>query len=257
MTMEKEAFMQWYYAGKDGQVGPISEEEFQSLADNGTITPKTLVWNSTMADWSAYSKLGDSTAQTDASGESRTLFCAECGRSFPSDEMIRFGSSWVCAACKPVFVQKIKEGVNTSSGMDYAGFWIRFGAVFIDWIILWVVNILLGILMGLSMAGNIKSGDTSGVFARAMLNWVISFGIGVSYETFFIGKYAATPGKMLCKLNVVSPEGEKISYLKAFARYFAKILSSIILLIGFIMAAFDDEKRALHDRICGTRVIKV
>ncbi|HET6371045.1 MAG TPA: RDD family protein, partial [Nitrospiria bacterium] len=42
----------------------------------------------------------------------------------------------------------------------------------------------------------------------------------------------------------------------ACGRYFAEILSGIILCIGYIMAAFDDEKRALHDRICGTRVIK-
>jgi uncharacterized RDD family membrane protein YckC len=38
-------------------------------------------------------------------------------------------------------------------------------------------------------------------------------------------------------------------------RHFAKILSGIILYIGYLMAFWDDEKRALHDRICSTRVI--
>jgi uncharacterized RDD family membrane protein YckC len=33
------------------------------------------------------------------------------------------------------------------------------------------------------------------------------------------------------------------------------IVSGIILLIGYIMAGFDEEKRALHDRVCDTRVI--
>jgi uncharacterized RDD family membrane protein YckC len=61
---------------------------------------------------------------------------------------------------------------------------------------------------------------------------------------------------MACGLKVVTPEGDKITYLRAFGRYFAKIVSSLTLLIGFIMAAFDDEKRALHDRICDTRVVR-
>jgi len=80
--------------------------------------------------------------------------------------------------------------------------------------------------------------------------------IGVTYATFFIGKYAATPGKMACKLKVVTSDGGQVSYARAFGRYFAEFLSAIIFFIGYIMAAFDEEKRALHDRICDTRVIK-
>jgi uncharacterized RDD family membrane protein YckC len=79
--------------------------------------------------------------------------------------------------------------------------------------------------------------------------------IAIGYETFFIGKYGATPGKMACKIKVVTADGGKVSYLLAFGRYFAKVLSSLTCLIGYIMAAFDDEKRALHDRICNTRVV--
>ncbi|TAL24881.1 MAG: RDD family protein [Nitrospirae bacterium] len=256
--MEKEAFMQWYYAGKDGQVGPIGEEEFQTLANDGSITPKTLVWNSTMTDWSAYGKIGDgSTAQAESTGESRRLFCVECGRAFSSDEMIRFGSSWVCASCKPVFVQKLKEGVTTVSGMEYAGFWIRFGAVFIDGIIIGVGSIIIKFPILMLIFGSATSKETTAALSYVMLNNTINFGLGIAYETFFIGKYAATPGKMLCKLKVITTEGDKVTYLRAFGRYFGKLLSYLTLTIGFIMAAFDDEKRALHDRICSTRVIKV
>jgi uncharacterized RDD family membrane protein YckC len=38
-------------------------------------------------------------------------------------------------------------------------------------------------------------------------------------------------------------------------RYFSEMLSGMIMMIGYIMAGFDDEKRALHDRICNTRVV--
>ena len=44
--------------------------------------------------------------------------------------------------------------------------------------------------------------------------------------------------------------------IRAIGRYFAAMLSSLILCIGYLLIAFDAEKRALHDMICDTRVIK-
>ena len=66
----------------------------------------------------------------------------------------------------------------------------------------------------------------------------------------------ATVGKMAMGLRVVSDKGERLSFLNATGRYFAKIISAIILCIGFIMIAFTDRKRGLHDMIAGTLVIK-
>ena len=67
---------------------------------------------------------------------------------------------------------------------------------------------------------------------------------------------ASYKGKMACNLKVVVEDGSQITYLRALGRHFAKWISSMILAIGFIMAAFDDEKRTLHDRICETRVVR-
>jgi uncharacterized RDD family membrane protein YckC len=80
--------------------------------------------------------------------------------------------------------------------------------------------------------------------------------IGATYEGVFVSRFAATPGKMALNLKVVRPDGSPLSLGRAFARYFAKVLSGLILGIGFIMAGFDSQKRALHDRLCDTRVIK-
>jgi uncharacterized RDD family membrane protein YckC len=169
--------------------------------------------------------------------------------------MIKYGDSWVCAQCKPVFIQKLKEGV-TLKQMDYAGFWIRFGAYIIDGIITGVVNALISIGFGLMATVASSSGDSSTAIIFSLISTLLTIGISVGYETFFIGKWGATIGKMACGIKVVNPEGEKITYLRAFARLFAKGISAIILMIGYIMAAFDDEKRALHDRICDTRVVR-
>ena len=61
---------------------------------------------------------------------------------------------------------------------------------------------------------------------------------------------------MAVKARVVNADGSKVSYAKAFARSLAEYLSIVTLFIGYILAAFDSEKRALHDRVCGTRVVK-
>jgi uncharacterized RDD family membrane protein YckC len=60
---------------------------------------------------------------------------------------------------------------------------------------------------------------------------------------------------MACGLRVVRPDGESLTFMRAFGRHFAEMLSGLILMIGYLMAAFDSEKRALHDRISDTRVV--
>jgi uncharacterized RDD family membrane protein YckC len=80
--------------------------------------------------------------------------------------------------------------------------------------------------------------------------------MGASYEAFFVVKYAATPGKMLCRLQVLTPGGQKLKTGRAIGRYFAKLLSSMTCAVGFLLAAFDEQKRTLHDHICSTRVMR-
>jgi uncharacterized RDD family membrane protein YckC len=85
---------------------------------------------------------------------------------------------------------------------------------------------------------------------------IFSTVLGCSYETFFLVKFGATPGKMAMGLKVVRPDGSGIQIGRAVGRYFAKMLSGMILYIGYIMVGFDSQKRGLHDMICETRVIK-
>ena len=173
--------------------------------------------------------------------------CSQCGMVYFDDELIQFGDALVCGKCKPLFVQKLKEGVTVAEEMVYAGFWIRLGAKFIDGLILGVVGFVLGFLGSFIVRHAV---------AATVLENVLSLALSVAYTTYFIGAYSATPGKMACGLKVVRPDGEKISYARACGRFFAEFVSSLTLTIGYIMAAFDEEKRSLHDRICDTRVIK-
>jgi len=166
--------------------------------------------------------------------------CVECGGTFPFDDMIRHGAVHVCANCKPVFMQKLVEGAQIDQPrLRYAGFWRRFLAVLIDSMIFGVLNVSI-LLIGLPF-GNF--GILLSYIARGL------------YEVILVGSYGATVGKTVCQIRVVTADGGRVSYGLALGRYFAKILSGVMLGIGFLMAAFDDEKRSLHDRICNTRVV--
>ena len=241
--------MDWYYSNEGSQVGPVSDEVLQGLVSAGTITPHTLVWRDGMENWQPFSSI--QFAAGTLAPAAGPLVCVECGRPFPEDEMIRYGTSWVCAGCKPVFFQKLKEGVALAGSFVYAGFWVRFAAKFVDGLILWVVN------MGVSLALGLASQGSSARFGTALffVTFFIQTAIGAAYSGFFLGKFGATPGKMALGLKVVRPDGSPITYVRAVGRHFAEWISSMTLLIGYIMVAFDEEKRSLHDRICDTRVI--
>ncbi len=254
--------MNLYYADGDRQVGPIAKTELQSLIKARKIDSHTLVWQPGMKGWEELGLFvrrktqgGSQSVQPAASNASiQQSVCSECGQAFAEDDMIRFEDAWICATCKPIFVQKIKEGVTVAGAMEYAGFWIRLGAWFIDWIILAIASSI--IYLPLSFMG-VFSFDEPAAFAIIQLvSAILNFIIPAAYESWFVGKYAATPGKMACKLKVVVADSTRVSFARSVGRHFAKYISGLILLIGYIMVGFDDQKRALHDRICDTRVIK-
>jgi uncharacterized RDD family membrane protein YckC len=65
----------------------------------------------------------------------------------------------------------------------------------------------------------------------------------------------ATVGKMVFGLVVTDTQGARLSFLHATGRHFAKFLSTLTLLIGYVMAAFTERKQALHDFVAGTYVL--
>jgi uncharacterized RDD family membrane protein YckC len=132
----------------------------------------------------------------------------------------------------------------------YGGFWIRVVAYIIDGILLTIVCGVADRLLGI----NILATDWDHYDPLAN---VISLVIGWLYFALLeSSERGATVGKMVMGLRVVTSDGQRLSFMNATGRYFAKILSAIILCIGFIMVAFTDKKRGLHDIIAGTLVIK-
>ena len=175
----------------------------------------------------------------------------------------------VCPSCKVAYAQKLREGVAPAGFVRYGGFWLRFVAMMIDGIILAIPMGIAQMALFASMGVNaprmapIPDANPAEVLATmapifGMLALVMLLGmvLGCAYETFFMVKFGATPGKMALGLKVVRPDGSRIQTGRAMGRYFAKMLSAMIIYIGYIMAGFDSQKRALHDMICDTRVIR-
>jgi uncharacterized RDD family membrane protein YckC/DNA-directed RNA polymerase subunit RPC12/RpoP len=205
----------------------------------------------------------------DATVQPPQRFCSECGRPTPPDELARFGDHLVCPYCKDLFVQRMREGaVQAPGAFQYGGFWIRFVARILDGIIMGIIGGLIwGVGAAVFMPGlmslrtnNLTPDETLAAmapfFAMLGLITVITIGLNCIYETFFVTRMGATPGKMALGLKVVRPDGGPVTAGRAAGRYFATILSGMILYIGYIIAAFDDQKKALHDMICDTRVIR-
>ncbi len=116
------------------QQGPVSEEEFEDSVQFGRIGPDTLVWNEELTGWKPYSAVHSTRPNAPPVIVPRHT-CVECKRSFPADEVIHYQDSWICAACKPIFFQKVKEGAKLPGTILYGGFWIRVVAKIIDGLI--------------------------------------------------------------------------------------------------------------------------
>ena len=145
-----------------------------------------------------------------------------------------------------------------AASAGYGGFWIRVVAYLIDGILLNIAFGVLSLVTGISMIpANFSTMDTADAVASMGQAQLVSLVVTWLYFALMESSArGATVGKMAVGLRVVTDQGNQLSFLNATGRFFAKFLSALLLCIGFIMVAFTDRKRGLHDIIAGTLVIK-
>ncbi len=116
--------MQWYYAVDGEQRGPLSDADFLALVNNGTVRPRTQVWNETMTDWQPLQEVKGMLNQIsrEAAGgvaaERADLLCVECQRHFVKADVIEYQGMYVCGSCKAAFFQRIQEGGGSGVRSD-------------------------------------------------------------------------------------------------------------------------------------------
>ena len=116
----------------------------------------------------------------------------------------------------------------------YVGFWQRFAAAFVD-----------GLIVG--AIPSMVFGDRG----------ILSFLIGLGYSVWMLSTYSATVGMMVLKVKITKENGGKVTYQDAILRYFAAILSAIVLFLGYLWMIWDPKKQTWHDHIAKTVVVKV
>ena len=253
-TLQNQSPMANYFYAVNGQSnGPLTIEQIDDLVKTGSVASDTLIWQEGMPEWQPYSAVRGGAATggariAAAPAVAGGVVCSVCHQTYPPDQVIRYGATPVCGNCKPQFLQRLREGATVAGALDYAGFGKRFGAKFIDTILVYIIN--FGVGMFAAVAG---ANDGSITLVALALNMIIAFG----YPIFFLGKWGKTLGKMAVGIKVVTPTGEPIGYGRAAGRVLAEIITGFTFGIGYLMVLWDDEKRSLHDRIASTRVVHV
>ena len=138
---------------------------------------------------------------------------------------------------------------------QYAGFWRRFAAYLIDSMVIAFALTNFASLLSRQLAVSITNAQT--------LNTYLAIAIGVMsllltwayYSGMESSPLQATIGKLVVGIYVTDLQGQRISFGRATGRWFGKIISGAILLIGYLMAGFTEKKQALHDMMARCLVL--
>lgn len=244
--------MSWFYSAGGEQKGPVEIAEFESLIASGVIRPETLVWQPGMPNWQSASETRPDLLPPSIPG---TLSAGTLSGTL---------SMPMYAAGPPAL----------TGGRLYGGFWLRLLARFIDGLVLFIPSFtVIMLVMGTSFFTSLLAGDFS-VLTRGTSMFIVAGLINAAmyaaYEAFTTSTYGGTLGKMALGLRVILPDGGMLNLQQALIRHLiyaggsilgalvpmASVLNGLWILADNVSAAFDPQKRALHDRIANTFVVK-
>jgi uncharacterized RDD family membrane protein YckC len=196
------------------------------------------------------------------------MYCSKCGANVPENATF-------CSACgqptRPSASPPAGAGATAppayavaSPAVKYGGFWLRFVAFIIDAIVLGVIGFIVTIPFmaslpfGAMMRGRPMGPEELAPFVGAigrvaLIRFVINW---LYFALLQSSAWQATLGKKALGMEVTDLQGNRISFGRASGRFFAKILSAMILFIGFFMIGFTEKKQGLHDMLAGTLVVR-
>jgi uncharacterized RDD family membrane protein YckC len=136
-------------------------------------------------------------------------------------------------------------------GKEYAGFWIRFGAMLIDLV---VMIIVLYIPLTMIYGEEYWIGEQ---FIYGFWDVILGYIVPIVVTIWFWLRYSGTPGKMATKLRIVdAATGNKMTTGQSVFRFFAYTIAILPLCLGLIWVGIDKKKQGWHDKLAGTVVIR-
>ncbi|MDQ3205712.1 MAG: RDD family protein [Pseudomonadota bacterium] len=260
----------WYYSDYErNRLGPVRAQDLADLHAGGQLQPDTLVWREGLAQWMPWRSLATEALAEAGRPASVAAASIQGGtRAIEGGAGSHGGNPYEVVERSPYAAPRaeVGDGFEVVGGHEvvYAGFWKRGAAYVIDafavGVVVWILQLtVMGVFFGISAGA---AGDPGAMLAGAGLTGVVVGMIlvplalqAVYYAGFHASSKQATLGKMAIGIKVADEDGERISFARGLGRFFAAILSALILCIGYLMAAFTDRSRALHDMIASTLVV--
>lgn len=178
--------------------------------------------------------------------------CARCAVPFCPDCLVEIGGRPYCATCKQQQLLDVRSGVDRSR-LDLATVWRRFGAIFIDGLLIYT-PLYIGFFF-LAFAMSETQGEPHPLigFISIPLMFAQFLYEGLMYSL----KDGQTLGKLALKIKVVRPDGSSMSSGQSWGRAAMKMVFGCISIFDYLPAFFTENKTTLHDMVAGTRVINV
>ncbi len=196
-------------------------------------------------------------------------FCGHCGHELPTKnkglskepanaaELDLKNTDSDRPHARPAALGRRKPVAGAEKNEEPAGFGVRLIAAVVDGMILGIPLFLTTLVWGTFALGATDTGPRALPSFGVPLIAIAFPMLCLIYFVFFWGYRGATPGKSLLAIVVESEDGESpIGYQRAALRALGYVASLLIMGLGFALIAFSDDKRGLHDRIAGTRVMR-
>ena len=276
---------EWYYSDyQRNRHGPVTAQDLADLHHAGQLQADTLVWRAGMPQWRAW---GDVMIQALDEAAGRTAPVAEAAPLSAGVNPYAMAEPAAAPAAAAAAAATLASGANpyaiaepsspyappraalqdsgdyvAGGNVVYAGFWRRYAALVIDSL---AVGIAYYIVLIVVMFATIGSAGLSGGGAEALGSGMIAMVVavyvlyplisGLYYVGFESSSLQATLGKLAVGIKVADDEGRRLSRGNALGRWASHLLCYLTLYIGYIVAAFTQRKRGLHDMVAGTLVV--
>lgn len=236
--------------------GPVPRVFVEERIEHGLWPTGVMVAEVGSSNWLAYASLSpppEAPAETaEAVAEEPNLtVAAERRQGYAPSSAADHGHA--LAATMSVGEEPQAEPMLPPGGAIHAGFWRRCSAYLMDGFIVaigcWIISMIL--ILALAATGSIGA-----VIAGVVLNYVVLIVLGWLYYALQESSAAqATLGKRAMGIKVTDDRGHRISFGRATGRFFGKIISGLVLNIGFMLAGWTERKQALHDLMASTLVV--
>lgn len=149
-----------------------------------------------------------------------------------------------------------EAAAHAEAGVQYAGWWSRAGALFIDTL---VIAIVVGAALGLALAVSAVSDAAGGIlFILAIL---LAIAGPIFYTIYWTGKEPGqTVGKKALSIRVRHVEEDRaIGYGPSAGRYFITLAFSIFyvpLLLDYLWPLWDKQNQTFHDKVASSIVVR-